>query len=986
MSLLMVRSDLCWAKVCKSVAECLAMPLSDPGTPDTPTHTTSHHAAAGTHRSSFAPPPPTVGRICDHCNSFFEGLSEEDREWCAKLEAVNIVCRPSDGQHCTANDMTFCSMDIPPSLPPPPPPPPSPPSSPPKKVPPLPPPPPRAPPGSWSYEQCMGTLITSGLTLPGSSTGGSDRLELARNTGGGTASCCAQHPVAAPARVLGSSIQVGLLPLEDSKASRNGGRVYLSDACEEGAPSATNYAGLKLLGNTLSVTVDLSGALCGCNVAFYLGYLRGSPAAGRCDNDWYCEYVDAAGLEPRVAPILAVSLPATPCRAADRPTFESRRWHSANEVCGTRCAEIDIMEANVFAFHSALHEATDNAGEVNGIGGSAELDGILPGEYGPGSPKIDTRSPFRLHAFFKADAHTKEFASMKVSLEQEERLVTFSVSPGVWQSAQINTLGSVHSSMTEALKQGMTPIFSYWSAGYMGWLDSGPCDEESEDQSQCGEVATFSDLALCEDDQLCAFTAPARWTSASRSHSFDQSLPPWPNGESTEGPEAIDAEEVSLRAAPVRAQAVTLPREDGPSVRCGVPGCTAAVLNTPTPPANTCGGRMDWLVDEAGLAEHRACEAIAVDEYPNECGRCASAEALAAAGIVLPERAPRAVAHEPPPRAVPLASSYATAPARLPSAAAATATRPKAPSHHVFLPPTVSTPDDAYARGMNPYAALLNRQTATAAHHGNSIIGVIPALVESALPAPVDPETVEMEHAADAADAAAAEAAATQARAESRIQELVTLRSRLEAEELTMEQEERQMEDAIEEERATDRLEAEADRSSSHQRSSTYGEPERAAASWVLPAAAMLLTPLLTLVGCVVRVARLRAGCEPALLHLPASFGAASSPGALTSGFSSCRHQRHHSLPTVEFLEHAGVGVTVGRSSEWQIPWQREPDGYATARPDVYSPEGLYEPAWGAVQQQEVLHPQSASDAPCDNDAIGTCGRLATVWDSPAVV
>ena len=71
------------------------------------------------------------------------------------------------------------------------------------------------------------------------------------------------------------------------------------------------------------------------------------------------------------------------------------------------------------------------------------LDGLKASDWGPEEGRtIDTRSPFRLHAHFKQDA-AGEFAALKISLEQAGRTVSFTVSPGVWQTAQISTLGSV---------------------------------------------------------------------------------------------------------------------------------------------------------------------------------------------------------------------------------------------------------------------------------------------------------------------------------------------------------------------------------------------------------------------------------------------------------------------------------------------------------------------------------------------------------------
>ena len=46
------------------------------------------------------------------------------------------------------------------------------------------------------------------------------------------------------------------------------------------------------------------------------------------------------------------------------------------------------------------------------------------------------------------------------------------------------------------------PIFSYWSAPSLWWLDQGPgCP--SDTQERCGPIATFSDLAVCQGGPLC---------------------------------------------------------------------------------------------------------------------------------------------------------------------------------------------------------------------------------------------------------------------------------------------------------------------------------------------------------------------------------------------------------------------------------------------------------------------------------------------------
>lgn len=136
-------------------------------------------------------------------------------------------------------------------------------------------------PGTWSYDRCVGSLQVSGFAK--------SQYALSRNTGGGSAACCSMHPQAGPARSSGSSLQAALMPKEDAKDTRNGARVYLNDQCHDGLPLPESYAGVQLLGRTLSVTVNLAGASCGCNVAFYLAFLRDSTTPGLCESDFYCD-------------------------------------------------------------------------------------------------------------------------------------------------------------------------------------------------------------------------------------------------------------------------------------------------------------------------------------------------------------------------------------------------------------------------------------------------------------------------------------------------------------------------------------------------------------------------------------------------------------------------------------------------------------------------------------------------------------------------
>lgn len=85
---------------------------------------------------------------------------------------------------------------------------------------------------------------------------------------------------------------------------------------------------LFLAGKTLSFTLDLSQAGCGCNAAVYLVAMPQNLNPTAC-GDYYCD---------------------------------------ANSVCGVSCAEIDLVEANKVAFVSTVHVGDDKYGENFGIG------------------------------------------------------------------------------------------------------------------------------------------------------------------------------------------------------------------------------------------------------------------------------------------------------------------------------------------------------------------------------------------------------------------------------------------------------------------------------------------------------------------------------------------------------------------------------------------------------------------------------------------
>lgn len=226
------------------------------------------------------------------------------------------------------------------------------------------------------------------------------------------------------------------------------GRAYFANSCTPGEYHYSRYSGIPLLGKKISYMIDLSQAGCGCNAAFYLVLMNKNPQVSGC-SDYYCD---------------------------------------ANSVCEINCDEIDIMEANKFAFHSAVHKEYDGNGISQGFGGYTEGDYAFTGqEYGPGARCIDTNKPFRVTSSFPKGPNGK-MRALETSLTQDGSpcpplslaLREYRTDPG-WEH------------LSGSLEVGMTPVVSYWKAENMLWLDGpgnsvrGPC---KADDNQCGADGT----------------------------------------------------------------------------------------------------------------------------------------------------------------------------------------------------------------------------------------------------------------------------------------------------------------------------------------------------------------------------------------------------------------------------------------------------------------------------------------------------------------
>lgn len=235
------------------------------------------------------------------------------------------------------------------------------------------------------------------------------------------------------------------------------GRGYFANTCTAGQYDVTQYLALNLLGKTFTYTVDLSGAVCGCNAALYLTAMRWNEHASTC-SDYYCD---------------------------------------ANSVCGESCAEIGLQEANQYAWHSTLHTKYDHVGLKCGYGGGFGWNGPRDwgsDDYGPGAKCIDTTKPFNAAHSFPLDS-TGTLAALVVELSQ--------VTSGVECKLKTQIANYVgNGELTEVLKRGVTPVVSYWSWERMFWMDGpgldgkGPCIEDTPDK--CGDFVTFTNISISD--------------------------------------------------------------------------------------------------------------------------------------------------------------------------------------------------------------------------------------------------------------------------------------------------------------------------------------------------------------------------------------------------------------------------------------------------------------------------------------------------------
>jgi len=209
----------------------------------------------------------------------------------------------------------------------------------------------------------------------------------------------------------GNTVRLGL----DSRA-------YLARSCKLGGYNPDQYAEFDLRGRTVRSSIDVSEAGCGCHASLKFVAIQKGVSSSLCD-DKYC---DAAG--------------GGRCRAS--------------------CAELNILDANQFAWHSNLRIP-----QLDAQGFREEYRGDRSDvQYGSRGRCIDTRQPFDVTVTFPLTPQST-LAAMEVMLSQKTGTPCVLV-------ARINTdVGILE--LAKAFNTGVTPVMSFGSSDDEVWLDSG---------------------------------------------------------------------------------------------------------------------------------------------------------------------------------------------------------------------------------------------------------------------------------------------------------------------------------------------------------------------------------------------------------------------------------------------------------------------------------------------------------------------------------
>lgn len=235
----------------------------------------------------------------------------------------------------------------------------------------------------------------------------------------------------------------------DSITLSGGGRVYFGNSNSDALTPDSFYM-MPLLGKRFAFDVDLSQVGCSCNGALY-----------------------------------AVSMPAYNSAQQPNPGRWGDYYCDANDVGGTWCPEMDIMEANKYAMASTAHtcqyQPPHYYSSCDRGGCGTNVLNVNGGAFGPGKT-IDTNRPFTLSvAFIESNGN---LAVVNNYFQQGDKVFKF-------DSCHADYLQWMGKSLP-----GIVVTMSLWGTGPggMSWLDG-----KSGCQGGCnlpGSKVTFSNFRL----------------------------------------------------------------------------------------------------------------------------------------------------------------------------------------------------------------------------------------------------------------------------------------------------------------------------------------------------------------------------------------------------------------------------------------------------------------------------------------------------------
>ena len=188
------------------------------------------------------------------------------------------------------------------------------------------------------------------------------------------------------------------------------GRTYLGTKDGNGGFSPDMFYSPNLVGGSIEWDMDLSQAGCGCNAALYLISMPGYKSDGSPDpsqgGDFYCD---------------------------------------ANQVGGVWCPEMDIMEANTYAWHMTPHTCDSPSGkhywncDKGGCGKS--IHSVDGNAYGPGNQyRINSLNKFNAKVNFNGSGSS--MSSITLNLKQGSNSFTLTVADNDCAGGYLNNMAS----------------------------------------------------------------------------------------------------------------------------------------------------------------------------------------------------------------------------------------------------------------------------------------------------------------------------------------------------------------------------------------------------------------------------------------------------------------------------------------------------------------------------------------------------------------